>query len=67
MYEITNQNKTVSADSYIYEIKEGRGYASCQICGKPVEVQLPFVGCVFCDECQVTDNVYYEDTTPFMD
>jgi len=30
------------------------GELPCQICGRPVTVLLPFVGCVFCSKCSIT-------------
>ena len=32
------------------------GYVECQICGRPVFVLLPFVGCAFCGECNITSD-----------
>jgi len=37
-------------------LPDGFVYLPCQICGKPVLVKLPFVGCVFCRDCPVVDS-----------
>ena len=36
------------------------GYVACQICGKPVLVHLPFVGCMFCGDCKTSDSDSWE-------
>jgi len=34
------------------------GYVECQVCGKPVEVMVPYKGCVTCDDCLEREAKY---------
>lgn len=46
---------------------EGFAYLPCQICGKPVLVKLPFVGCVFCAECPINDSSCVAESKSYSD
>jgi hypothetical protein len=42
-------------------------WSACQNCGKPVQIMVPFVGCVFCEDCmkpsiysQQADSEYFK-------
>ena len=42
-------------------------YIGCFCCGKPVRVHMPFIGCVYCEECSKAGNyesIGTEDFTP---
>ena len=50
-------NKISSASGHSYKWEEQRiGEVPCQNCGRLVIVTLPFIGCVFCKDCQKTDG-----------
>ncbi len=43
------------------------GEAPCQNCGRMVTVMLPFIGCVFCNDCARSDSGQYDGTEDFYD
>ena len=39
---------------------------NCFSCGKEVTIFIPFVGCVYCEECMSTIDVYTASAKEFM-
>ena len=58
-----------TASSYDWFSKQERtlGEAPCQNCGKMVTIMLPFVGCVFCEDCARGDSGWNDGTEQFYE
>lgn len=51
-------SKKIETESFSYKPMEPKFVKlPCSSCGKPVGVQLPFYGCIFCKDC-ATPKVY---------
>ena len=60
--------ETNGSSFYTCEQEIALGEAPCQNCGKMVAIMLPFIGCVFCEDCITSgDTGQYDGTEDFYD
>ena len=43
-------------NSYSYQPERKLVWTQCQSCGKSVQIIIPFIGCVYCDDCSESNN-----------
>ena len=47
----TEEHSNTFADGVEFKVKPCLAECPCQSCGKMVTIMVPFLGCVFCQEC----------------
>jgi len=58
---------TNSFDCWLGKQEKLLGQAPCQNCGKMVTIMLPFLGCVFCGDCNTADSGWNDGTEDFYE
>lgn len=66
MIKLKSSDLSSSNDAFVgVELGAVTVEISCFNCGEPVQVMLPFYGCVYCAECMISEGYGVADAPEF--